>query len=64
MLSEGEEKGVFRITDHESHLNAVALMISFMNLEWMQKNTEPTRRQVLESVAEILLNGLRKEPKC
>jgi AcrR family transcriptional regulator len=64
ILQEGAEKGIFSIADHESHLNALALMISFMNLDWMQKNAEPTRRQTLESVTEILLNGLRKEPKC
>jgi len=64
ILQEGRSDGTFRIPDEEVQLNAMALLISFLNLDWMQKNVEPARKQTFDAVVVILLNGLRKGPEC
>jgi len=61
LLQEGCTAGIFAITDDESHVNALASMIGFLNIDWMQKNTEPMRRMTFDAVLDILLKGLRKE---
>ena len=61
LLREGCDTGIFVISDDESHVNALASIIGFLNIDWMQKNTEPMRRVTFDAVVEILLKGLRKE---
>lgn len=59
-LAEGNEQGIFALEDENATVQALAFLTCFLNLDWMQRVPEETRDQVVETVIQIVLYGIKR----
>lgn len=60
LLEEGQDKGVFIDTEKEKIASALVIMTRFLNLDWIRRYPEEMCDQQIETVVEIILNGLKR----
>lgn len=63
LLMEGITQKKFSIDNMETTLNSILTIISFLNIDWMRKPAEKARDEIVTTVIDIILNGIRRR-KC
>ena len=62
LLESGMREGVFEIKDKQAYTSTLLYMTGFLNLQWMRHEPEKLRNMVINSMIDILLNGLKRRP--
>ncbi len=60
LLIAGKQEGVFEFRDAEPLATTLVFMTDFLNLEWMHRYPESLRDQILDTMIELILHGLRR----
>lgn len=63
LLMEGIAQKKFSIDNLETTLNSILTMVSFLNIDWMRKPADKARDEIVTTVINIILNGIRRR-KC
>jgi AcrR family transcriptional regulator len=62
LLTSGKEEGSFEFEDVAITVSTLVFMTDFLNFDWMHHNPEKVRDQVVETMIEIILKGLKRRP--
>lgn len=62
LLHSGREEGIFGFEDEQIIGSTLVFMTDFLNLDWMHRHPERVRDQVVETMIDIILNGLKRRP--
>jgi hypothetical protein len=60
LLSSGKNEGIFDFEDEEITVSTLVFMTDFLNLDWMHRHPERVRDKVVETMLEIIINGLKR----
>lgn len=60
LLQSGKEEGIFEFEDVETTALALVFMTDFLNPDWMHRHPEKLRDQVVDTMIELTLNGLKR----
>lgn len=60
LLLSGKREGLFNLEDENVTAAALVFMIDFLNLDWIQRQPEKFRDQVVDRMINIVLNGLKR----
>ncbi len=60
ILKAGKQEGIFHYQDEKIVLKSLTLMTDFLNLSWLRHSAKKERDQIIETVIEIILNGLKR----
>ena len=60
LLREGREEGLFDIEDEELTAVTLVYMTEFLNLDWIQHYPQEKQEKVVETMINLLLNGLKR----
>lgn len=60
LLASGKAEGIFQFENLETTVQTLGFMTQFLNLEWMQRIPEANQAESIETMLQILLNGLRR----
>jgi AcrR family transcriptional regulator len=60
LLEAGQHEKILVNKDREVIANTLVLMTDFLNLEWISRYPEGIRDQIVETMIDIILNGLKR----
>ena len=60
LLRAGKDEGILNFRDEETTLQSIITMIGFLNFTWMRRVEKAKRDRIIETVIDIILNGLRR----
>lgn len=60
LLVSGREEGIFNFDDESITAATLVVMVDFLNLDWMQRQPEKFRDQVVDRMIDIVINGLKR----
>ncbi len=60
LLREGIAENIFEIDDEETAASTLVFMTDFLNLEWIRHYPEDMCDRVVETMIEIIINGLKR----
>lgn len=60
ILVSGEKAGVLQFHDVETTLDALVHMTDFLNLKWMHRTPEKVRDNIVNTVIELIINGMKR----
>lgn len=63
LLIEGVQHKKLSIGNIETTLISILTMVNFLNIDWMRKPAEKARDEIVTTVIDIILNGIRRR-KC
>lgn len=60
LLIAGKQAGIFTFGDEETIATTLVFMTDFLNLEWMHRYPESLRDQIVDTMIDIILTGLKR----
>ncbi len=60
LLRAGKKEGILRYQDEEMTTSSIVTMTRFLNFAWMRRVDKAKRDRIIETVIEIILNGIRR----
>jgi AcrR family transcriptional regulator len=63
LIEAGQTDGTLISSEKETIANTLVFMTDFLNLDWLRHHSEETCDQVVETMIEIILNGLNRRNK-
>lgn len=62
LLTSGKKEGNFDFEDADITVSTLVFMTDFLNFDWMHHHPEKVRDQIVETMIEIILKGLKRRP--
>jgi len=60
LLRAGKKEGLLHYQDEEITISSIVTMTGFLNFAWMRRVEKAKRDRIIETVIEIILNGIRR----